>query len=145
MKVYVASKLSNIDNAKRVIEYLKGIGYEISYDWTEHGSVNGQGPVRYREVADAEMRGVVEADVVVALLPGGAGTHCEIGAAIALKKRVIVVGNHDAPYPCAFHYATGVDRISGYDDDFMKSIDTLILRYQGSDTDGEASTTDASQ
>lgn len=145
MKVYVASKLSNIDNAKRVIEYLKGIGYEISYDWTEHGSVNGQGPVRYREVADAEMRGVVEADVVVALLPGGAGTHCEIGAAIALKKRVIVVGHHDAPYPCAFHYATGVDRISGYDDDYMASIDKVIVGQRDASDEDAASTADASQ
>ena len=56
----------------------------------------------------AEMAAVREADVLVVLLPGGYGTHVEIGAALALGKPVILHAPDrktlDAPYPCVFHY-----------------------------------------
>ena len=51
---------------------------------------------------------MAEADVLIVLLPGGHGTHVEIGAALALGKPVILHAPDrktlDAPYPCPFHY-----------------------------------------
>ena len=52
------------------------------------------------------------ADVLIVLLPGGYGTHVEIGAALALSKPVILHAPDrktlETPYPCVFHYHPGV-------------------------------------
>ena len=48
------------------------------------------GPDGYADTALAEIAAVREADVLVVLLPGGYGTHVEIGAALALGKPVIL-------------------------------------------------------
>jgi nucleoside 2-deoxyribosyltransferase len=44
----------------------------------------------YATIALAELAGIREADVLLVLLPGGCGTHVEIGAALALGKPVII-------------------------------------------------------
>lgn len=69
---------------------LKKFGHEISYDWTLHGSVKSVSKERLREVASKELNGVSEADFVVVLLPGGHGTHLELGFAIAREKKVFL-------------------------------------------------------
>jgi len=55
---------------------------------------------------------VRDADVLLVLLPGGYGTHAEIGAALAFGRPIIIhVPNKqvlDTPYPCVFHYHPGV-------------------------------------
>jgi Nucleoside 2-deoxyribosyltransferase len=62
----------------------------------------------YGKIALAELKGVRDADVLVVMLPGGFGTHVEIGAALALGKPVIVHAPDRktlaTPYPCVFHY-----------------------------------------
>src|SRR5207237_7921708 len=73
-----------------VRDALKTCGHEISYDWTLHGSVKSTSEERLREVATLELDGVSEADFVVVLLPGGNGTHLELGFAIARGKRVFL-------------------------------------------------------
>ncbi len=65
-------------------------GHEILYDWTFHGSVKSVSKERLREVAVLELDGISKADFVVVLLPGGNGTHLELGFAIARGKRVFL-------------------------------------------------------
>ena len=54
------------------------------------------------------MEGIKRADAVIVLMPGGYGTHVEIGAAIALGKPILIHATDklilDTPYPCIFHY-----------------------------------------
>lgn len=73
-----------------VRDALKKFGHEISYDWTLHGSVKSVSKERLREVASLELNGVSEADFVVVLLPGGHGSHLELGFAIAKEKKVFL-------------------------------------------------------
>lgn len=85
MKFYIASKLENAENVRRLAVVLVAAGWEHTYDWTAHGNVRGDGPVdlaRVRLVGRAEARAVLLADVVIVLLPGGRGTHVEMGIAI---------------------------------------------------------------
>ena len=65
---------------------LKKCGHDLTYDWTLHGSVKSVSKERLREVASLELDGVSEADFVVVLLPGGNGTHLELGFSIAREK-----------------------------------------------------------
>lgn len=67
--------------------------------------MQAEGPGRIAEVAQNEAAGVQEAELFIALLPGGRGTHTELGMAIVhaqyefdedyrkARRRIIVVGD----------------------------------------------------
>jgi nucleoside 2-deoxyribosyltransferase len=88
---------------------LKVRGWERTFAWTGE---DGESSVGNAAIAVAELKGVREADVLVVLLPGGYGTHVEIGAALALGKPVILHARDrkilETPYPCVFHYHPAV-------------------------------------
>ena len=90
MKFYIATSLSRMAAHNAVRDALKMLGHEISYDWTLHGSVKSVSKERLREVALLELGGVSGADWVIVLLPGGKGTHLELGFAIASCKKVFL-------------------------------------------------------
>lgn len=90
MKIYIATMIERAVDHNVVRDVLVRAGHRITYDWTLHGSVRNEGVERITQVANAELQGVKDADVVIALLPGGRGTHAEIGAALALDKPVIL-------------------------------------------------------
>lgn len=90
MKFYIATSLSRVDAHHTVKNALMQMGHEISYDWTLHGSVKSISKERLKEVALLELNGVFEADFVVILLPGGNGTHLELGFALAREKKVFI-------------------------------------------------------
>jgi predicted Rossmann-fold nucleotide-binding protein len=133
MKFYVASSLKNRERAAKLIEELLLRGHTCTYDWTLHGSVAGEFH-RYREVAHAEITGVKRADVVIALFPGGFGTHCEFGAALALGKRVVMVVDDESMITdekfCIFHHHPMVkDLIVGDSENYQRiheSIDEAL-------------------
>lgn len=109
MNFYIATKLENHREHNRLRDILIAAGHSITYDWTEHGPVYTHGLKRVAEVADLEIKGVRDADVVIVLWPGGRGTHVELGAAIAGNKFIVLVseveGHHIAsPETCAFYH-----------------------------------------
>ena len=91
MKYYIATSLLRTTAHNIVRDALRILGHEISYDWTLHeGNVKSVSKERLREVAMFELAGVSEADFIVVLLPGGGGTHLELGFAIAKGKKVFL-------------------------------------------------------
>lgn len=119
MVFYVASGLENAGVARAFAEMLVRLGYRWSYDWTAHGAVAWAGDERVREVSLCEMGGVAASDVVVVILPGGRGTHVEMGAAIAMNKRVILYVPPDerqrflGENVCAFYRHPAVEIVEG--------------------------------
>lgn len=118
MKFYIASRLENADMVKKLALALKSWGMKHTYDWTAHGSVQCEGPERLTEVAELELQGVKDADIVIVLLPGGRGTHCELGIANALNKKVFLWAETDEMFlqndrTCAFYWNSNVERIVG--------------------------------
>jgi len=114
---YIASGLGNAPVAKALADDLKQLGHTITYEWWLHGSVLKHGPERIAEVAAAEVSGVLSADIVVVLLPGGRGTHVELGAAIGsviwqgFPSKIFVVGDVGQTTECAFYYHPKVNRV----------------------------------
>lgn len=109
MKYYIATKLENHQAHNNLRDWLTLFRAECTYDWTSHGPVYRHGVDRIREVANLETQGVLDADVVIVLWPGGRGTHVELGMAIAAGKRVFLMsavdGHHEAsPETCAFYH-----------------------------------------
>lgn len=110
VSVYVATKLENIEKARECVAKFKEKGIEIQYDWTEHGSLQAVSAEKRAGFAAKEVEGARTCDILVAILPGGRGTHCEIGVALGLKKPVILVVEDEGfiegaeGYFCLFYY-----------------------------------------
>lgn len=128
MKFYIASRLENAETVKRVAAVLKAAGNQQTYDWTTHGSVQKDGEKRIHEVAENEKAGVMAADMVIVLLPGGRGTHAELGIALGSgKKDIIICAENDDLFlqderTCAFYWNDNVARVSGPMDDWLRTI-----------------------
>jgi len=114
-KFYIATYLERHAEHNVIRDILVAAGHEITYDWTSHGSVKEVGEERLTEVAEAELKGVTEADFVVVLLPGGRGTHAEIGAAVAMGLPTYIHSTKPELFTttdatCAFYWPSCVKR-----------------------------------
>lgn len=105
-KIYIASGLKNAERAKEYMGLFREAGWEITYDWTVHGSVLHRGVEVMRETARNEVFGVLEADILLVVLPGGRGTHVELGVAIGRGTPVLLVPSIDPTEDlhCAFYH-----------------------------------------
>lgn len=90
MKFYIATSFSRVTAHHTVRDSLKQMGHEISYDWTLDESGKSISKEHLKEVALLELAGVSEADFVVVLLPGGNGSHLELGFALAKEKQIFL-------------------------------------------------------
>ena len=108
-RFYLSTRKDRIAEAGVLLETLKRHGWKQTFDWA---SQDQEGPTEYKDIALAELAGVRSADVLIVLLPGGYGTHVEIGAALALGKPVVLHAPDrktlETPYPCIFHYHPSV-------------------------------------
>lgn len=127
MKFYIASKLENAEMVKSLSKVLKAYKWIHTYDWTEHGSVQSEGEERIMQVATYELQGVENADIVIVLLPGGRGTHAELGAANVLNKKVFIWAETDELFmhderTCAFYWNHNVTRVTGDRFNLLESV-----------------------
>ncbi len=131
MKFYLASGLENVTSAHFFRDALVSAGHTQTYDWTTHGSAGTHGIERIRQVAAAELKGVLDADFVLVVLPGGRGTHFEMGAAYTAGKPIFVYApkmNLISAHPdtCAFYHLPNVQTFSGDSDLCVKAIIRLL-------------------
>lgn len=118
MRIYIATTLSNAPRAQALAEWLATHGAYVTYDWMSHGAQGHMGAGHLANIAAKELAGVAEADAVIVLLPGGRGTHVEMGAALALGKRVVIIdepgGSLDVgPTTCSFYALPQVCAVDG--------------------------------
>ncbi len=85
MKFYIASGLQNKEVVRDVANQLKEKGHIHTYDWTKNEHISTIEELR--EIGQKEKEAVLEADTVIVLLPGGKGTHIELGLALGQEKR----------------------------------------------------------
>lgn len=119
MRFYVASGLENRERAQDIIQFLAKHGHMPTYDWTTHGDVRGEGVDRLMAVASNEVSAVRDAELVIVMLPGGQGTHTELGIALATRanKRVLLwsaTGEEfeDGQKTCVFYHHLAVERLA---------------------------------
>ena len=104
-RFFVSARKDRSAEADALSIELKRRGWHRTYEWNP---LDGETLEELAKFAIAEMDGVRKADVLIVLLPGGFGTHVEIGAALALGKPVILHSPDqktlETPYRCPFHY-----------------------------------------
>ena len=129
-RFYIATRLERAADHNRVRDALHAAGHRITYDWTKHGSVRHVSTEVMADVAGAELRGVYLANFVVVLLPGGRGTHLELGAALAWRRPVVL--HAESPLAeasfglgkdtCAFYHHPLVRHVTGPLDALIEAI-----------------------
>lgn len=131
MKYYIATSTERMSLHNLVRDDLKKLDYEITYDWTTHGSVRHTSKARLQEVAHLECQGILAADFVLVLLPGGKGTHVELGLSIASKKKVFIHSEDPMMFEmgtqvCAFYHHADVVRLCCPIADVAKTLQSLL-------------------
>jgi hypothetical protein len=112
LRYYLATKLENNEQHNRVRD---AVGGELTYDWTAHGPVWSHGSVRMKDVACHEVKGVADANLLAVILPGGRGTHVELGVALGCGIPVIMLGGEKdyvpAPGVTTFHWHPLIEQV----------------------------------
>lgn len=131
MRFYISTGVYGSAKAEALSEVLKRRGHELTYDWMSHGDIRRDGEVRMGEVAFNELRAVRDAELVVVLLPGGAGTHTELGQAIATRgnKRIIIWSEDGLEFSpdertCVFYFHPCCERVVCPFEELIKRLDT---------------------
>jgi len=107
-RFYVAGSFTNFALVRGIAELLKEHGWLHTYDWT---SVETEAEKDKPSIAVDEINAVVTADLIIVVIsPNKAqrGTHCEIGAALATGKKILLFAQDEAHiyadgYTCVFH------------------------------------------
>ena len=128
MKVYVAGGFKFKAEVRAVQDVLRHENHTITHDWTtfEHDDV-GRTHAECARYSALDMAGVRTADAVVVVIVDPAhphrGTLAEIGAAIALKKQIIVLdcvdcgsGEHERLWQTPFLHDDQVTRVESLAD-----------------------------
>jgi hypothetical protein len=110
-RFYISTKKDREHEANAISDALTELGWKRTFVW----NAQEKNTERYGDIAQQEIDGIRDADVIVVMLPGGFGTHVEIGAALALGKPVILLSPDqktlETPYPCIFYHHAAVKLI----------------------------------
>lgn len=88
MKFYVASSFQNKEIVRVVSEKLMNNGWHHTYDWTQNNRACSLEALQ--KIGMLEKQAVADSDVVIVILPGGKGSHIELGMAIAWQKKTFL-------------------------------------------------------
>ncbi|MEQ2465262.1 group-specific protein [Niallia sp. Sow4_A1] len=92
-RFYVASSFKNIEIVRLVSKNLQNKGYIYTYDWTVNESASTIEDLR--EIGLNEKNAVMDADIIIVILPAGKGSHIELGIALGQGKRIYLYSPND--------------------------------------------------
>lgn len=88
-KFYIASSFANKDKVRVAANSLIKSGFSQTFDWTANLRASTLDELQL--YGELERKAVLEADFLVLILPGGKGSHIEMGIAISQRKNVYLV------------------------------------------------------
>jgi nucleoside 2-deoxyribosyltransferase len=108
VKIYVAGASIAWQEARAVMDRIRGHGHEITYDWTknvEEYGCNVDDPELRIKLVDADVKGVRKADMLVLLTQHQSiGKWIEFGVAVAMSKPVMFLGEEQPNTIFSSHY-----------------------------------------
>ncbi|WP_199426109.1 nucleoside 2-deoxyribosyltransferase [Thermaerobacillus caldiproteolyticus] len=124
MKFYIASSFANKEAVRALASRLIREGFTQTYDWTKNERAATLEDLS--RIGEEEKAAVMSADFFVLLLPGGKGSHVELGIALGLGKRVYIYSPdsevNDLTATPTFYYVTKVERFTGSFDEFVEKL-----------------------
>jgi nucleoside 2-deoxyribosyltransferase len=125
MKFYVASSFINIEQVRYVSGKLKSLGHIHTYDWTQNERASTLEDLK--QIGKLEKDAVSKADFVVIILPGGKGSHIELGIALGLNKKIILYSPDQSIYnfttTSTFYHLTEVEKFIGTLDELVEFLE----------------------
>lgn len=127
----MASSFRNLESVKYVANHLKSKGYSQTYDWTQNAKGKENQTFTLEElgnIGQKEKEGVLEADFIVIILPGGKGTHIEFGLALGRGKKIFLyspneeVNNFETI--STFYHLEEVEKCFGTLDELLEQVTT---------------------
>lgn len=108
MHFYIATAFERKVDHNVIRDALCKAGHLITHDWTPTGlDANID---LWASIAVADIRGVLDADVLIVLLPGQRGTHAEMGAALAAGIPVVIIAPRAGDLDHPFYFHPGITR-----------------------------------
>lgn len=124
MKFYIASSLNNIEIVRNVAGQMKKKGFIHTYDWTVNGRADNL--EKLKKIGQEEKEAVTESDFIIIILPGGKGTHIELGIALGLNKRIYLYSPNeqinDPSTSSSFYQLPEVNKFVGEIDSFIEEV-----------------------
>ncbi|MEI2663068.1 nucleoside 2-deoxyribosyltransferase [Rossellomorea sp. LJF3] len=124
MKFYIGSSFANKELVRHVSDRLEQKGYIHTYDWTRNDRASTVKDLQY--IGQNEKDAITESDVVVIILPGGKGSHVELGIALGLGKRIILYSPNDEVHDLAntttFYHLPEVKKCSGRIEELLEYV-----------------------
>lgn len=122
MNFYIASSIKNKEMVKSLADQLKLEGFCHSYDWTINDRADSMDLLA--SIGESELSAVRNSDFLVMLLPGGKGSHIEMGIALGLGKRVYLYSPNNDIFEfdktSTFYHVAGVTEFTGEFESFVQ-------------------------
>ncbi|PKR83991.1 group-specific protein [Heyndrickxia camelliae] len=93
MRFYIASSFQNIEMVRELSSKLLENGFQQTYDWTQNDKTVGKEELM--RIGTKEKEAVTNCDLFILLLPGGKGSHTELGIALGTGVPKIYILNPD--------------------------------------------------
>ncbi len=106
MKLYLAARFRRREELVGYADQIKSMGHEITSSWV----YGGEDGMTFNQIAQLDISDVMKSDGLVGFGEiygaefSGGGRHAEFGAALALNKKLYVVGGKEH----VFHWYPGV-------------------------------------
>lgn len=123
MKFYVGSSFKNNQLVNYISKEFSKFDWENTHNWAENIKVNEtQSDLISSSIQEKEA--IKSADVIIIVLPGGLGTHIEIGMALAWEKKVYLCSTDEKLLngTVNFYYLPDIIKLSGNIDDIIQKI-----------------------
>ncbi|PTI73807.1 nucleoside 2-deoxyribosyltransferase [Staphylococcus succinus] len=123
-KYYIASSFQNKTIVKELSQKLKKLGYLQTYNWT----INNKAETKEQlvKIGKDELKGISDSDFLIVVLPGGKGTHVELGIALSQNKPIYIYSQDSNMFnpsnSCTFYHLPNVKIVTG---EIVKLINTL--------------------
>ncbi len=134
MKFYIASSFANQEMVKKLSRLLMQKGHEQTYDWTMNSKADSAEALS--TIGQLEKNAVSACDVFFILLPGGKGSHIELGLALAGEKKVFLFSETDVfsdiSMSTTFYHLPEVERVIGTLEDLAEMATVSIGKAQQS-------------
>jgi hypothetical protein len=122
MNFYIASSFNNKELVRSLAKDLEKEGFHQTYNWT--GNDRADSLDLLAEIGESEKKGVANSDFFVMILPGGKGSHVEMGIALGLSKRIYMYSPTNEIYEydktSTFYHIQGVNKFVGSFDSFKR-------------------------
>lgn len=136
-KFYVASSIRNMGAVNYVTKQLVNRGYVHTYDWTKNAYASEEEKLTIEDlkgIGQHEKNAIIESDLIVVILPGGKGTHIELGIALGLGKKIFLYSPDRAvdqvETTSTFYHLPAVEKCYGTLDELVDKIAAQMLLSQ---------------